>query len=185
MMTVEQIVALHKKHVATVFDLADKTFAGVEKLAELNLQTAKTLLSETAEHTQTALAVKDMQDLVALHNAMLQPMGERVAAYHRQMYDIASGVQAEWAKVLEAQAQETHKQFLAALDGLVKNAPQGAEPAVAAMKQAVSTAAAAMESVQKAVKQAAELADANLKAVANTAVAATKAPRSSSKAAAA
>lgn len=184
MMTVDQLVALHKKNVAAAFDLADKAFAGVEKLAELNLQTVKTLLAEAAEHTQTALAVKDMQDLVALHNAVFQPMGEKVASYHRHVYEIASGVQTELAKALEAQAQEAHKQFIATLDGLVKNAPQGTEPAVAAMKQAVTTAAAAMESVQKAVKQAAELADANLKAVASTAVAATKAPRTASKAAA-
>ncbi|MFN3956345.1 MULTISPECIES: phasin family protein [Tepidimonas] len=177
MITADQLVALHKKNVTTAFDLADKTLAGVEKLAELNLQAMKTLLSESAGHAEAALAVKDMQDLVALHNAIVQPVGEKVASYHRHVYDIASGVQAEVAKVLEAQAQEAHKQFLALLDGMVKNAPQGTEPAVAAVKQAVSTAAAAMESVQKAVKQAAELADANLKAVASTAVAATKAPR--------
>lgn len=183
MMTVDQLVALQKKNVAALFDLADKAFAGVEKLAELNLQTAKTLLAETAEHTQAALSVKDMQDLVALHNAVLQPLGEKVASYHRHVYDIASGVQAEVTKAVELQAQEAHKQFLATLDSLVKNAPQGTEPAVAAMKQAVSTAAAAMESVQKAVKQAAELADANLKAVTSTAVAATKAPRSAKAAA--
>jgi phasin family protein len=178
MMTVEQILSLHKKNVATAFDLGEKALAGVEKLAELNLQTAKTLLAESAEHTQAMLSIKDMQDLVALQNAMLQPMGEKAASYSRHWYDIASSVSAEFAKVAEAQAAEAHKQFVSALDTAVKNAPQGTEPAVAAMKNAVSTAAAAMESVQKAVKQATELAEANLKAVATTAVNATKSPRS-------
>ncbi|WP_334134777.1 TIGR01841 family phasin [Tepidimonas sp.] len=177
MMTIEQMMSVHKKNAATAFDLADKALAGVEKLAELNLQTAKTLLAETAEHTQAMLSVKDMQDLVALHNAMLQPLGEKVAAYNRHLYDIATGVSAEFTKVAEAQAAESHKQFLAALDSAVKNAPQGTEPAVAAVKQAVSTAAAAMESVQKAVKQASELAEANLKAMVSTASTVTKAPR--------
>lgn len=177
MMTIEQIVALHKKNAATAFDLGEKTLAGVEKLTELNLQTAKTLMAETAEHTQAALGVKDMQDLVALQNAMLQPVGEKVAAYNRHVYDIASSLSAEFAKVAEAQAAEAQKQFVSALDSAVKNAPQGSEPAVAAVKNAVSTAAAAMESVQKAVKQATELAEANLKAVATTAVNATKSPR--------
>ena len=177
MMTIDQMVSVHKKNVATAFDLADKALAGVEKLAELNLQTAKTLLAETAEHTQALLSVKDMQDLVALHNAMLQPLGEKVAAYNRHLYDIATSVSAELTKVAEAQAAESHKQFLAALDSAVKNAPQGTEPAVAAVKQAVSTAAAAMESVQKAVKQASELAEANLKAMVSTASTVTKAPR--------
>ncbi|MCX7663130.1 Phasin (PHA-granule associated protein) [Tepidimonas fonticaldi] len=177
MMTIEQIVALHKKNAATAFDLGEKALAGVEKLTELNLQTAKTLMAETAEHTQAVLGVKDMQDLVALQNAMLQPVGEKVAAYNRHVYDIASSLSAEFAKVAEAQAAEAQKQFVSALDSAVKNAPQGSEPAVAAVKNAVSTAAAAMESVQKAVKQATELAEANLKAVATTAVNATKSPR--------
>lgn len=177
MMTIDHIVTAHKKNVATAFDLSEKALAGVEKLVELNLQTAKTLLAETAEQTQAALSVKDMQDLVALHNAMLQPMGEKIASYSRHVYDIASALSAEFAKVAEAQAAEAQKQFVSALDSAVKNAPQGTEPAVAAMKTAVSTAAAAMESVQKAVKQATELAEANLKAVAATATNATKAPR--------
>ncbi|MGQ9725290.1 MAG: phasin family protein [Tepidimonas sp.] len=177
MMTFDQIVSMQKKNVATAFDLGEKALAGVEKLAELNLQTAKTLMAESAEHAQAMLNVKDMQDLVALQNAMLQPLGEKVAAYSRHVYDIASQMSAEFAKIAEGQAAEAHKQFVSALDNAVKNAPQGTEPAIAAVKNAVSTAAAAMESVQKAVKQATELAEANLKAVANTAVNATKAPR--------
>lgn len=177
MMTFDQVVSLHKKNVATVFDLSEKALNGIEKLTELNLQTAKTWLTESAEHSQAALDVKDMQGLVALHNAMLQPMAEKVANYSRQFYDIASEVGAEFAKAFEGQAAEAHKQFVSALDNAVKNAPHGTEPAVAAVKNAVSTAAAAMESVQKAVKQATELAEANVKAVASTAVNMTKAPR--------
>jgi phasin family protein len=177
MMTIEQIVATHKKNVATLFTLSEKALEGVQRMAELNLQAAKAMLNESHEHTQALLAVKDMQDLVALHNQMLQPMGEKVASYNRHVYDIASSVGAELAKAAEAQAAEMRQQFLNALDAAMKNAPQGTEPAVAAMKNAVSTAAAAMESVQKAVKQATELAEANLQAVASTAVNATKTQR--------
>lgn len=182
MMTIDQILSLHKKNAAMVFDLSEKALAGIEKLTELNLQTAKTLLAESAEHTQALFNVKDMQDLVALQNAALQPVGEKVASYNRHVYDIATSVSAEFAKVAESQAAEAQKQFVAALDNAVKNAPQGSEPAVAAVKNAVSTAAAAMESVQKAVKQATELAEANVKAVVNTAVNATKAAPRTTKA---
>lgn len=182
MMTVDQLISLQKKNVATAFDLSEKALAGVEKLTELNLQTAKTLMAESAEHTQAVLGVKDMQDLVALQSTLLQPMGEKVAAYNRHVYDIASSLGAEFAKLAEGQAADAQKQFVTVLDSAVKNAPQGSEPAVAAMKNAVSTAAAAMESVQKAVKQATELAESNLKAVAATAVNATKAAPRAAKA---
>ena len=57
----------------------------------------------------------------------------------------------------------------------MKNAPQGSESAVAAVKNAVTTASAALESVQKAVKQATDMAEANFAAVTSTAVNAAKA----------
>ena len=52
----------------------------------------------------------------------------------------------------------------------MKNAPQGSESAVAAVKNAISTASTAMESMQKVVKQATEMAEANLQAVTTSAV---------------
>ena len=59
MLTAEQLLATHKANVATLFDLGQKAFEGVEKVLELNLQVAKTTLDEVAEHTKSVLAVKD------------------------------------------------------------------------------------------------------------------------------
>ena len=44
--TPEQVLAAHKANVETLFGLTAKAFEGVEKLVELNLQVAKTTLSE-------------------------------------------------------------------------------------------------------------------------------------------
>lgn len=174
MMTIDQILSAQKAQVAALFDLSTKALSSAEKIAELNMQVLKTNLSETAEQAQALLSVKDVQELMTLQSNVLQPLAEKAAAYSRHLYDIAAGVSAEFAKAAETQAADAQKQFVATVDSAMKNAPQGSESAVAAVKNAVTTASTAMESVQKAVKQAAELAEANFKAVTTTAVNATK-----------
>ena len=170
MMTVDQIVSAQKAQVASLFSLGTKALETTEKFVELNLQASKATLAETVAHTQSLLAVKDVQEFLALQTAAVQPLAEKVASYSRHLYDIASSTGAEFSKAAEAQVADVQKQFVAAVDSAVKNAPQGSESAVAAIKNAISTASAAMESVQKAVKQATDLAESNLQAVTSTAV---------------
>jgi phasin family protein len=177
MLTVEQIIAAQKAQVATLFDLSSKALTSVEKLNELNLQAAKASLSEGASHAQAVMSVKDLQELVALQNTVMQPMAEKAASYSRHLYDIATGMGTEISKLAEGQAADAQKQFVAAVDTAVKSAPQGSESAVAAVKNAMSTASAAMESVQKAVKQATEMAESNFNALTATAMGAAKATK--------
>jgi phasin family protein len=174
MLTAEQVFAAQKANLETLFGLTNKAFEGVEKLVELNLQVAKTALSEVAENTQAALSVKDAQGLLALQSTLLQPSAEKAASYSRHLYDIASSTTAEFAKVGEAQLAEAQKKFAAVVDNASKNAPAGTENAVALVKSAVAAANNAFESVQKAGKQAVEVADANFQAMSSTAVRATK-----------
>jgi phasin family protein len=181
--TAEQMMAAHKANLETLFGLTHKAFEGVEKLVELNMQVAKTTLAETAEHTQAALTVKDVQELLALQAAMMQPAAEKAAAYGRHLYDIMAGTNAEVTKVAEATVSDSQKKVLALVDNAVKNAPAGTENAVALVKSAVAAANNAFESVHKASKQAAEVAEANFQAMTNTAVKATQTATKARKAA--
>ena len=177
MMTVEQIVSVQKSNVETLFGLTGTAFEGLEKLIELNLQVAKTAISEAAQTTQAALSVKDAQELLALHASLLQPAAEKAAAYSRYLYEIASSTGAEVSRVAEATTADAQAKFMAIVDTAVKNAPAGTENAVSLVKSAVAAANSAYESVNKAAKQAAEVAEANFQAVANTAVRAASAPK--------
>src|SRR6185369_351396 len=129
---------------------------------------------DAAQNVQAALSVKDAQELLALQANLFQPAAEKVAAYNRYVYEIASSTGAE------AQAR-----FMSIIDNAVKNAPAGTENAVALVKSAVAAANNAIESIQKAAKQAAEVADSNFQAMSSTAVRATQAATKSSKRAAA
>ena len=169
MMTAEQIVASHKANVETLFGLTAKAFEGMEKLVELNLSAAKAALDESASNTQSALSVKDAQELVAMQANLFQPLAEKTAAYSRHLYDIASGTSNEFTKAFESQAAAAQKQFTTLVDSAAQNAPAGSEQAVAVMKGAVTAATTAFESVQKAVKQATDLAESNLASVTQSA----------------
>ncbi len=174
MLTAEQVLAAHKANVETLFGLTNKAFEGVEKLVELNLQVAKTALTEAADNTAAALSVKDAQELLSLQAALLQPSAEKAASYSRHIYDIASTTGAEVAKAAEAQLADAQKKFASVVDNAAKNAPAGTENAVALVKSALAAANNAFESVQKATKQAVEVAEANFQAATTQAVKATQ-----------
>ncbi|NBD20977.1 TIGR01841 family phasin [Aquabacterium fontiphilum] len=175
MLTAEQLLAAQKANIATLFDLGQKAFEGVEKLVELNMQVAKTSMDEAAEHAKAVLAAKDPQELLALQAALLQPSAEKAAAYGRHLYDIASATSTEVGKLAEAQVTEAQKKFMSVVDNAVKNAPAGTENAVVLVKSAVAAANNAFDTVQKAAKQAADVAEANFQAITSTAVKATQA----------
>ena len=168
--TAEQLMAAQKSNVETLFGLTHKAFEGVEKLVALNLQVAKTSLSEAAETAQAALSVKDAQEYFALQASLLQPSAEKAAAYSRHLYEIVAGTNAEVGRVAEATIADSQKKVLALVDNAVKNAPAGTENAVALVKSAVAAANNAYESVSKAAKQAGEVAEANFQAMTATAV---------------
>ena len=177
MITVEQIVSAQKTNVETLFGLTNTAFEGVEKLIRLNLQVAKTAMTEAAANTDAALSVKDGQELLALQSSLLQPAAEKAAAYSRHVYEIAASTGAEATRVAEATTTEAQAKFMSIVDTAVKNAPAGTENAVALVKSAVAAASNAFETAQKAAKQAVEVTEANFNAMSSTAVRATKGKR--------
>ncbi|MFT3777058.1 MAG: phasin family protein [Ottowia sp.] len=174
MLTPEQLIATQKANLETLHGLTTKAFEGVEKLVELNLQATKAALTESNQHAQALLSVKDAQELIALQASLFQPLSEKAAAYSRHLYDIASGTGAEFTKAFEGKFAESQAQFAALVENAARNAPAGSETAVAMMKSAVAAANNAFESVQKAVKQATDVAEANFSAVAASATNAAK-----------
>jgi phasin family protein len=175
MMTAEQMMAAHKANVETLFGLTTKAFEGMEQLMALNLQVAKAGMTEVAEHTKASMSVKDAQEMLALQTSLLQPAAEKAAAYSRHLYEIASGTNAEVAKMTEAKVAEAQQAFTSAIDAAIKNAPAGTENAAALVKSAVAAANNALESVTKAAKQAQDVAEANFQALNTSAVKATQA----------
>lgn len=171
-MTADQFAASNKTNLETVKGWSTKTFTGFEKMAELNLSAAKTLMTEFYEHAQLLLAAKDLQQVVALQTGLVAPIAEKAATYGRHVYGIAVETSAEFTKVLEGKAAEGQKAFNQAMDNMTKNAPAGTESAVAVLKSALASSQSAIESAQSAAKQALALAESNATAVTEKALSA-------------
>ncbi len=183
--TPEQFAAANKANLEAFIELSQKSFEGVERLVELNLQAARALFSESTDAAKALLAVKDAQEFVSLQSTLLQPGADKASAYARQVYEIASGTQAEVTKLIEAQVSAAQQKVVSLVDGAVKNAPAGSEGAVAMVKSAMTAANSALETMQKSAKQAAVAAEANFEAMSQTATkaAAAVAPKTARRAA--
>jgi phasin family protein len=168
--TPEQFAASGKANVETLLTVANSAFASAERLAALNLNTARSFLEDSLASSKALLGAKDVQELLNLQTSFAQPLVEKAVAYNRSVYEIASQSQEEVSKLLEAQIAELNKNLAAALDKAAKSAPAGSEVAVAAVKSAIAAANSAYDSVSKAAKQVAEIAEANVAAATSATV---------------
>ena len=126
MTTPEQIVAANKANVETLLTLANTAFASAERIAALNLNTARAVLEDSVASTKALLGAKDVQELISLQTSLAQPMVEKAVAYSRSIYEIASQTQEEVSKLFEAQVAEANKTFAAALDKAAKSSKKAA-----------------------------------------------------------
>jgi len=163
--TPDQIASLGKANVEAALGFAQSNFAAFEKLSALNFNATKSAFEDSMNHAKALMNVKDVQELVEVNTAAAQPAIEKVIAWQRSVYELASQSQAEYTRYVEAQAQELNKNAATYLDKFAKNAPAGSDIAVAAMKSAMAAANSAYDNMTKAAKQATELAEANMAAV--------------------
>jgi phasin family protein len=168
--TPEQLAGANKANVETLLTIANTAFASAERLAALNLNTARILLEDSVNNAKTLLAAKDVQELVSMQTALAQPAFEKAVAYSRSVYEIATQTQDEFSKIFDSQYVELNKNVASTLDKVAKNAPAGSDVAVAAVKSALAAANSAYETMNKAAKQVAEMAEANVAAATSATV---------------
>ena len=144
--------------------LTSKAFEGVERLAELNISTAKAALEESTNAAKQLLNAKDPQEFFSLSAAQTQPNAEKAIAYSRQVASIAAGTQAEFSRAAEEQIAETNRKVISLVEEVTKNAPAGTENVVAAIKASIGNANAGYEQFTKTAKQAAQTVETNVNA---------------------
>ena len=166
----EQLTDANKANIEKMVELANTSFANVERLTALNINTARDLLEDAVQNTKNLMAAKDAQEFISMQGALVQPLVEKAVAYNRNVYEIAAQGQEEIAKLFEEQMNEMNKNLSAALDKAAKNAPANSEVIISAAKSAIAAANSAYDSMSKAAKQVAEIAEANVAAATNATV---------------
>ncbi|WP_310452686.1 TIGR01841 family phasin [Sulfuritalea sp.] len=165
----EQLASGSKAGVETFVTMANATFAGFERLATLNLNTARSLLEDSQVYARALLAAKDLQALAALQGTLAQPGPNATATYSRSVYEIASQTQATLSKAVEVRVAELNEKLGMAFEKAAQTAPAGSDLALNAMRTALSAANSAYDNMGKAARQAADLAEANLAVAASLA----------------
>jgi len=166
----DQVTAANKANIEIMLTLANTAFASAERLAALNLNTARALIEDSVSSTKGLFGIKDPQELVGYQVALAKPSVEKAVAYSRSLYEITSQTQEEVSKVFGAQFAELNKNVNTALEQAAKNAPAGSDVAVAAVKSAIAAASSAYDSVSKAVKQVTDITEATVAAATNATV---------------
>lgn len=97
--TPEQIRAV-KTYTNAMMALSQVAFSGIERLAALNLNVARSALEDGFAASSRLLQLKDASDLRNLQNAIGAPATEHCAAYFRGVQDIATDAQKQTTQLL-------------------------------------------------------------------------------------
>lgn len=160
--TTEQFAAANKAAIDSLLTFANASLAGAERLAALNLNAARTFFADSADNVGALLAVKDAQGLFALQSTLTGPAVEKAIAYSRSVYEIVDESSNGLTKIVESQTAELKKNFSAAVEQSLKNAPTGSESVVAAIKSALAQADSAYETMTQSARQAKATIEANV-----------------------
>lgn len=166
----EQFANANKANVEAMLTVANTAFAGAERLAALNLNTARGVLEDAVASVKTLMGAKNPQELLNLQATLAQPAVEKLVSYSRSVYEISAQTQEEFSKIFEAQIAEMNKNLAVMLDKAGKSGPAGSDVAVAAVKSAIAAANSAYDSMNKAAKQVADIAEANVVAATDATV---------------
>jgi phasin family protein len=170
----EQFAAANKATVDSLLSVANTALASAERIAALNLNTARAALEDGLSGVKAVMAAKDPKEALALQTSLAQPAVEKAVAYSRSVYEISTQTQQELAKMVEAQFGDFQKSMAGMLEMASKSAPAGSEGAVAAIQNAIAAANSAFGNMNSVAKQFAEAAQANVAAATQAVTAAAK-----------
>jgi phasin family protein len=172
------LVVNQKAGLEIMYGLLAKGLDGFEKLVTLNSQAVNLLLVENQEAVVKALAARDPQEFFALQTSQTRSAADKVQSYWRQVYEIISTAQGEFAAAAEAHFKRSQHDAQTFVDGLAKNAPAGSDVVVSAWKSALGAAAesanSAYDVAKKAAQQAIDVAERNVSAASSASTEATR-----------
>lgn len=174
--TSQQLSSANEAGIQAFERFADIAFAGAERLAALNLNTARNLLEQGAATSRALLDAKDPEALVTLQTKLGRTDTREAAEYSRRVVEIASQTGATVSKLVESGVTELRQSFDQALDRAADKAPAGADLALNSLRTAVTAANAAFDSMNVAARQANEVAEANLAVLAKMLAGSTQTP---------
>lgn len=160
----ETFVASARANAESVLTLSKSVFASAERLAALNLNTARALLEDNVATARLLLDAKDPKAVISLQASLIKPAIEKFLAYSKSVYEISTDISGEFTRLAEGKMADANKTVTDVIAKAAKSAPVGSEMAVSAVTKAVSATNAAVERLNKAGKDATAAAEASVSA---------------------
>jgi hypothetical protein len=148
--------------VQAAFELANLSFTQIERLTQMSLEQAKVSAELAQEQLSSVLEVKDPAAAIELLKTQLENSAKSLAGFASTAYELAQEFQAETTAFAEGHFDQAHAVANKAIHDNLKNAPEGSEAAVNAVKAAVDASNKALAEARKTAKKSAELAQQSL-----------------------
>jgi phasin family protein len=153
MFKVDQFAAANEAAIDQFSYFAKLSISNMEKFAELGLGAARESVESATKHAQTLAAARDVQELIAINSAAVEPALKKAYAYSRTAYETFAESNDEVKRVFEKQTADYNKAAVAALEEAFKYAPAGSETVVGNVKSAIAAAQSAYENMTAINKQ--------------------------------
>ena len=160
----EQVAALSKSQLEAALKIAEVASSNLEKLADVQLKTAKAAYEDGVKALRHIASIKDPSELATLSTSAAQPTWDKATGYAKDVYQTVSAAQSEFASVLERQIAEFNRNIAVTLDAVAQSAPPGAEGALAGVKSAVNAANSLYDTMLKSARQLASVGEASVAA---------------------
>jgi len=150
---IDQVAAANQAAIEQFQYFAQLSLANVEKFAEMGLEAARESVVLATKHAQSLAGARDVNEVVAINQAALEPALKRAYTYSRSAFEAAAETNNEVKRVLEKQTEELNTAALAALEEAFKYAPAGSETVVANVRSAIAAAQSAYDNLAAINKQ--------------------------------
>ncbi|HYC38229.1 MAG TPA: phasin family protein [Usitatibacter sp.] len=152
-MKIDQFTAANEAAIEQFSYFAKLSLANVEKFAGLGLEAARETVALATQHAQAVAGARDVQEVIAINSAALEPAFKRAYAYSRVAFETAAQTGSEVKRVMEQRNAEVQKAAVAALEEAFKYAPAGSETVVANVKSAIAASQSAYDNLVAVNKQ--------------------------------
>ena len=138
---------------------AARTLEGFQKLAQLNLETARASMEASGEQIRELLAARDIKTLTELVTSYSKPRPDAFKAYAQAVYAISRETGTELAEIIEQQVAESQRQLYSTVEDIASKAPVGSEGVLAFTRQVMAASSSAYDELNKAARQFTQMAD--------------------------
>ena len=144
--------------IKAALELANMSFSQVERATELAIEQAKVSAELAQEQLAAVMEVKDPAAAIELFKSQLENSVKSLAGFAATAFELSQEFQAEATAFAEGHFDQAHAAANKAINDNLKQAPEGSEAAVTAVKAAIDASNKALAEARKNAKKTTELA---------------------------